>query len=174
MDMKLSICVDYHGRADKKGAGSNVDLMIYEGNCKVLKLSNETGGGVTTMYQVFDDVCLMLNNFHMEYIGTPVRVWAQFGTSFERSLIAVFELDNAASKTATSKAKRTFKQMIRKLPEFDKDWAYLTYWSLIFFGGGTRSASVFPSCQRKRPTKPRLSTLVPSGGESRCLQSWLP
>ena len=94
---------------DQGAAGSNVDLVISEGNCKVMKLSNETGEGVMTMYQVFDGVYLMFNDFHMEYIGTPVRVWAQFGMSFERSLIAVFELDNAASKTATSKAKRTFK-----------------------------------------------------------------
>ena len=86
MDIKFSRCVDYHGRADKKGdgtmrdiggqtvwelidqgaAGSNVDLVISEGNCKVLKLSDKTGEGVMTMYQVFNGVYLMFNDFHME------------------------------------------------------------------------------------------------------------
>lgn len=51
---------------DQGAAGSNVDLVISEGNCKVLKLSDKTGEGVMTMYQVFNGVYPMFNDFHME------------------------------------------------------------------------------------------------------------
>lgn len=56
----------------------------------------------------------------MKYFGMPMGMWALFGTSFERNLIAVFELDGDASKVVTSKAKQKYKEIIRKLPEFEK------------------------------------------------------
>ena len=56
----------------------------------------------------------------MKYAGMPFGMWALFGTSFERNLIAVFELDGDASKVVTSKAKQKYKEIIRKLPEFEK------------------------------------------------------
>ena len=57
----------------------------------------------------------------MKYAGMPFGMWALFGTSFERNLITVFELDGDASKVVTSKAKQKYKEIIRKLPEFEKD-----------------------------------------------------
>ena len=48
-------------------AGSNVDLVIENENCKVMKLADDTGEGLMTMYRVFDGVYLMFNDFHMEY-----------------------------------------------------------------------------------------------------------
>ena len=56
----------------------------------------------------------------MKYAGMPFGMWALFGTSFERNLIAVFELDGDTSKVVTSKAKQKYKEIIRKLPEFEK------------------------------------------------------
>ena len=56
----------------------------------------------------------------MKYAGMPFGMWALFGTSFERNLITVFELDGGASKVVTSKAKQKYKEIIRKLPEFEK------------------------------------------------------
>ena len=56
----------------------------------------------------------------MKYAGMPFGMWALFGTSFERNLIAVFELDGDAFKVVTSKAKQKYKESIRKLPEFVK------------------------------------------------------
>ncbi|MGN1019654.1 MAG: helix-turn-helix domain-containing protein [Aristaeellaceae bacterium] len=50
---------------DRGIAGSNVDLVLADGDCKVMKLSDETGEGVMTMYRVFDGVYLMFNDFHM-------------------------------------------------------------------------------------------------------------
>lgn len=51
---------------DQGIAGSNVDLVISDGDCKVLKLSDKTGEGVMTLYRVFDGIYLMFNDFHME------------------------------------------------------------------------------------------------------------
>ena len=56
----------------------------------------------------------------MKYAGMPFGMWVLFGTSFERNLITVFELDGDASKVVTSKAKQKYKEIIRKLPEFEK------------------------------------------------------
>ena len=56
----------------------------------------------------------------MKYAGMTFGMWALFGTSFERNLITVFELDGDASKVVTSKAKQKYKEIIRKLPEFEK------------------------------------------------------
>lgn len=64
--MKISETRTVWELLDQGAAGSNVDLVISEGNCKVLKLSDETGEGVMTMYQGFDGVYLMFNDFHME------------------------------------------------------------------------------------------------------------
>lgn len=47
-------------------AGSNVDLVISDDNCQIMKLSDETGEGIMTMYRVFDGVYIMFNDFHME------------------------------------------------------------------------------------------------------------
>ena len=55
----------------------------------------------------------------MKYAGMPFGMWALFGTSFGRNLITVFELDEDASKVVTSKAKQKYKEIIRKLPEFE-------------------------------------------------------
>ena len=56
----------------------------------------------------------------MKYAGMPFGMWVLFGTSFERNLITVFELDGDTSKVVTSKAKQKYKEIIRKLPEFEK------------------------------------------------------
>lgn len=53
-------------KIDEGIAGSNVDLVISNGDCKVMKLSDSTGEGVMTIYRVFDGVYLMFNDFHME------------------------------------------------------------------------------------------------------------
>lgn len=47
-------------------AGSNVDLVISDDNCQIMKLSDETVEGIMTMYRVFDGVYIMFNDFHME------------------------------------------------------------------------------------------------------------
>ena len=50
---------------DKAGFGSNVHEVAAQGECRVLRLEDETGEGFMTMYRVFDGVYLMYNDFHL-------------------------------------------------------------------------------------------------------------
>lgn len=51
---------------DKAGFGSNVHEIAVEGECRVLRLDDETGEGFMTMYRVFNGVYLMYNDFHLK------------------------------------------------------------------------------------------------------------
>ena len=51
---------------EKAGFGSNVHEIAADGECRVLKLDDESGDGFMTMYRVFDGVYLMYNDFHMK------------------------------------------------------------------------------------------------------------
>lgn len=51
---------------DKAGFGSNVHEVAAEGECRVLRLDDETGEGFMTMYRIFDGVYLMYNDFHLQ------------------------------------------------------------------------------------------------------------
>ena len=50
---------------DKAGFGSNVHQVAAEGECRVLRLEDDTGEGFMTMYRVFSGVYLMFNDFHL-------------------------------------------------------------------------------------------------------------
>ena len=52
---------------DKAGFGSNVHEIAAEGECRVLRLDDESGEGFMTMYRVFDGIYLMYNDFHMKH-----------------------------------------------------------------------------------------------------------
>lgn len=56
----------------------------------------------------------------MKYIGMPMGMWALFGKSFERNLVAELGLDANTAEAVTLKSKRKYKEIIAKLPEFDK------------------------------------------------------
>ena len=45
--------------------GSNVSLAVNTEESKVLRLEDSTGDGIMTVYQVFDGVFLMYNDFHL-------------------------------------------------------------------------------------------------------------
>lgn len=47
--------------------GDNVQEVISNGNCRVMKMENETGEGIMTVYEVFPGVVLLYNDFHMSY-----------------------------------------------------------------------------------------------------------
>ena len=51
---------------DKAGFGSNVHEVAAEGECRVLRLDDETGEGFMTMYRIFDGIYLMYNDFHLQ------------------------------------------------------------------------------------------------------------
>ncbi len=50
---------------DQAGFGSNVHEIAAEGECRVLRLDDETGEGFMTMYRVFEGIYLMYNDFHL-------------------------------------------------------------------------------------------------------------
>lgn len=51
---------------DSAGFGSNVHEVAAQGECRVLRLDDETGEAFMTMYRVFDGVYLMYNDFHLK------------------------------------------------------------------------------------------------------------
>ena len=56
----------------------------------------------------------------MKYIGMPIGMWALFAGSFQKQLTAVLGYDADTAKAITKKAKPQYRQIIRKLPEFEK------------------------------------------------------
>jgi AraC-like DNA-binding protein len=58
---------DIFDTLDKAGFGSNVHEIAAEGECRVLRLDDESGEGFMTMYRVFDGIYLMYNDFHMRH-----------------------------------------------------------------------------------------------------------
>lgn len=56
----------------------------------------------------------------MKYIGMPLGMWLLFGKSFEKNLTAVFGCGAAGAKGVMRKAKGKYKELIGKLPEFEK------------------------------------------------------
>ena len=56
----------------------------------------------------------------MKYIGMPMGMWVLFSGSFQKQLTAVLGYDAATAKAITKKAKPQYRQIIRRLPEFEK------------------------------------------------------
>lgn len=57
----------------------------------------------------------------MKYIGMPAGMWFLFKNSFENKLVTVLGFDNETAKAVSLKAKPKYKEIISKLPEFEKD-----------------------------------------------------
>ena len=56
----------------------------------------------------------------MKYVGMPAGMWLLFAGSFRRHLSAVFNYDKETAKTVSAKAKPKYREIILKLPEFEK------------------------------------------------------
>ena len=56
----------------------------------------------------------------MKYMGMPFGMWVLFAGSFQKQLTAVLGYDAATAKAITKKAKPQYRQIIRRLPEFEK------------------------------------------------------
>ena len=56
----------------------------------------------------------------MKYIGMPMAMWAVFAKSFEKQLTAVLGYDPDTARKITEKAKPKYREIIAKLPEFEK------------------------------------------------------
>ena len=56
----------------------------------------------------------------MKYAGMPWGMWALFNRSFEKQLSEVLGYDREKTKAISSEAKKKYKEIIGKLPEFEK------------------------------------------------------
>ena len=56
----------------------------------------------------------------MKYAGMPFGMWVLFSGSFQKQLTAVLGYDAATARAITKKAKPQYRQIIRRLPEFEK------------------------------------------------------
>ena len=66
----------------------------------------------------------------MTYLGMPFGMWALFAGSFQKQLTAVLGYDADTAKAITKKAKPQYRQIIRRLPEFEKaELSYIPYYT---------------------------------------------
>lgn len=56
----------------------------------------------------------------MKYSGTPLGLWVLFVKSFRTQLTAVLSYDDKEADVITKKAKQKYRELIRRLPEFEK------------------------------------------------------
>ena len=56
----------------------------------------------------------------MKYAGMPAGMWLLFAGSFRRQLSSVFNYDKETAKTVSAKAKPKYREIIGRLPEFEK------------------------------------------------------
>ena len=56
----------------------------------------------------------------MRWMGMPIAIWAVFAKSFQAQLTAVLGYDPDTARKITEKAKPKYREIITKLPEFEK------------------------------------------------------
>ena len=56
----------------------------------------------------------------MKYLGMPLGIWAVFSKSFRTQLMEVFGYDADTAAEVTRKAKLRYREIISRLPEFEK------------------------------------------------------
>ena len=56
----------------------------------------------------------------MKYTGMPFGMWALFAGSFQKQLTTVLGYDAATARAITKNAKPQYRQIIRRLSEFEK------------------------------------------------------
>lgn len=61
----------------------------------------------------------------MKYIGLPQSIWILFKNSFKKQLTIVFDYDKKTSTKIKKEAKIKYKEIINKLPKFEKDDHYI-------------------------------------------------
>ena len=59
----------------------------------------------------------------MKYAGIPMGMWVLLAGSFQKQLTAVLGYDADTVKAITKKAKPQYRQIIRRLPEFERSTA---------------------------------------------------
>lgn len=57
----------------------------------------------------------------MKYVGMPMGMWMIFNKSFRRNLTEVLKFDERESRKITVSAKKKYKELIERLPKFEKE-----------------------------------------------------
>lgn len=61
----------------------------------------------------------------MKYIGLPMTLWVLFKNSYKKQLSIVFNYNKSTAKKITNNSKIKYKEIINKLPEFEKEDNYI-------------------------------------------------
>ena len=87
----------------------------------------------------------------MKYMGMPAGMWMLFSGSFRRHLTATLGLDAEAAKAVAAGAKPKYREIIAKLPEFEKADRFLM--NIV----NCAMLSAFLLSMEKRPTVEQLT-----------------
>ena len=102
----------------------------------------------------------------MKYAGMPMGMWVLFSGSFQKQLTAVLGYDAATAKQITKSAKPKYKEIIAKLPEFEKADRFQL--NII----GCAMLGAFVLCMPKRPDTEAL-TVYYENAQMTPLMKWL-
>ncbi len=61
----------------------------------------------------------------MKYFGLPLGMWALFKKSFQKQLTFVYHIEKKEAKKITKSAKKKYKEIISKIPTFEKKDRFL-------------------------------------------------
>ncbi len=61
----------------------------------------------------------------MKYFGLPLGMWVLFKKSFQKQLTSVYHIEKKETKKITKNAKKKYKEIIRKIPTFEKKDRFL-------------------------------------------------
>ncbi len=87
----------------------------------------------------------------MKYAGMPMGMWILFRRSFRNHLVSVLGLTETEAARATTVTKLKYREIIAKLPEFEKADRFKTPWSM-------RAAYVILSESTRWPPVVRTAT----------------
>ena len=87
----------------------------------------------------------------MKYIGMPAGMWVLFAASFEKHLTEKLDYPSAEAKQIRKKAHGKYREIIGKLPEFERDDRFLM--NIV----NCAMLSAFVLCMPKRPAVDQLT-----------------
>ena len=97
----------------------------------------------------------------MKYAGMPAGMWLLFAGSFRKHLSSVLSYDQETARIVSAKAKPKYREIIGKLPEFEKAHRFkMNMIPLMKYPIAAASAPLitFPWCLRNIWDKPLLLT----------------
>ena len=101
----------------------------------------------------------------MKYVGMPMGMWKVFHRSFQKNLVDVLKYNEEESRMITASAKKKYRELIEKLPEFEKADRYKRnevncVMVCAFFLNGSHLNGLIPNKQREK----KLYRVIPLVG----------